>query len=121
MLKQLIQLFAEKFLVSKKTWVSNQSQALVSGGTDISYSPSQGEQDYTAPSDGVVCLNVTGAQWVRLYSKTNSLRAILQHTPEKRDAYKQFILQVAKGETIVINISADYATANIKFIPTIGS
>ena len=121
MLKQLIQLFAEKFLVSKKTWVSNQSQALVSGGTDISYTSSPDEQDYTAPSDGVVCLNVTGAEWVRLYSKTNSLRAILQHTPDKRDAYKQFILPVAKGETIVINISADYATSSIKFIPTIGS
>lgn len=31
MLKSLVQLFAEKFLVSKKEWVSNQSQALVSG------------------------------------------------------------------------------------------
>lgn len=121
MLKQLIQLFAEKFLVSKKTWVSNQSQALISGGTDISYTSSTDEQDYTAPSDGVVCLDVTGAEWVKLRSKTNPLRGILQHTPRQKDAYKQLVLPVAKGETIVINASVERATISIKFIPTIGS
>lgn len=121
MLKQLVQLFAEKFLVSKKEWVSNQSQALINGGTDITYTSSTDEQEYTAPSDGVVCLSVTGAEWVRLCSKSNSIRAILLHTPKQKDAYKQLVLPVAKGETIYINVSVDKATISAKFIPTIGS
>lgn len=119
MLKQLVQLFAEKFLVSKKTWVSNQSQALVSGGTEIAFISSTDSQDYTAPCDGVVCLD-TLAEWAKLSSITN-LRGFLLHSPNQAGVYKMLTLPVAKGETINISISTDKSTTHIKFIPTIGS
>ena len=120
MLKQLIQLFAEKFLVSKKAWVSNQSQALVSGGTDIAFTSNTDSQDYTAPCDGVICLNTLDATWAKLGSITNH-RGFLLHTPNQTGIYKMLTLPVAKGETININISTDKSTTHIKFIPTIGS
>ena len=120
MLKQLIQLFAEKFLVSKKAWVSNQSQALVSGGTEIAFTSNTDSQDYTAPCDGVICLDTVNATWAKLGSITN-LRACLLHSPNQTGVYKTLTLPVAKGEPININISTDKSTAHIKFIPTIGS
>ena len=119
MLKALVQLFAEKFLVSKKTWVSNQSQALISGGTEIAFISSTDSQDYTAPCDGVICLD-TLASWARLISITNR-RGYLLHSPNQTGIYKMLTLPVAKGETININISTDKSTTHIKFIPTIGS
>ena len=119
MLKQLIQLFAEKFLQNKKEWVSNQSQALISGGTEIAFISSTDSQDYTAPCDGVVCL-YTLAEWARLSSITN-LRGFLLHSPNQTGVYKMLTLPVAKGETININISTDKSTTHIKFIPIIGS
>lgn len=121
MLKQLIQLFAEKFLVGKKTWVSNQSQALISGGTDIAFTSSTDNQDYTAPNDGVVCIHTQNASWVRLASTSNPIRGILLHSPNIEGVYKQFVLPVAKGETIHINVSTDKTAISVKFIPTIGS
>ena len=120
MLKQLIQLFAEKFLQGKKEWVSNQSQALVSGGTEIAFTSNTESQYYTAPCDGVICLDTLDATWAKLGSITN-LRAILLHSPNQTGVYKTFTLPVAKGETININISTDKSSVSIKFIPTIGS
>lgn len=120
MLKQLIQLFAEKFLVCKKEWVSNQAQALISGGTEIAFISSTDSQDYTAPCDGVVCLDTLDATWAKLGSITSG-RGILFHSPNQAGIYKTFTLPVAKGETININISTDKSSVNIKFIPTIGS
>ena len=120
-LKALVQLFAEKFLVSKKTWVSNQSQALISGGTDISYTSNTDNQSFTAPSDGVMCLNTTDAEWVRLSSESNPTRGILLHTPNIDGTFKQLTLPVAKGETISVNVSTDKTAISLKFIPTVGS
>lgn len=117
-LKSLVQLFAEKFLVSKKTWVSNQSQALVSGGTEIAFTPNS--QDYTAPCDGVICLDTVDATWAKLGSITNS-RGFLLHSPDQTGTYKTLTLPVAKGETINITVSTDKSSVSIKFIPTIGS
>lgn len=120
-LKALVQLFAEKFLVSKKEWVSNQAQALISGGTDISYTSSTDTQDYTAPNDGVMCIYTQNAGWVKLASTSNPVRGILLHSPNIEGVYKQFVLPVAKGETISINVSTDKTAISVKFIPTIGS
>ena len=96
MLKALVQLFAEKFLVSKKTWVSNQSQALVSGGTEIAFISSTDSQDYTAPCDGVVCLDTFGATWARLISITN-LRGYLQEFIK----CSRFLSQRVKRSTLI--------------------
>ena len=119
-LKALVQLFAEKFLQGKKEWVSNQSQALVSGGTEIAFTSNTDSQDYTAPCDGVICIDTHGASWAKLGSNTSG-RGILFHSPNQAGVYKTFTLPVAKGETININISTDKSSLSIKFIPTIGS
>lgn len=120
-LKSLVQLFAEKFLVSKKEWVGHQPQAHLTGGTDIAFTSSTDGQDYTAPSDGVVCIHTQNAGWVKLASTSNPIRGILLHSPNIDGVYKQFVLPVAKGETININVSTDKTAISVKFIPTIGS
>lgn len=55
MLKSLIQLFAEKFLQSKKSWVGNQS---LPSSTKVAFTATNG-LEYTAPADG----------WVRIGSQ----------------------------------------------------
>lgn len=118
MLKQLIQLFAEKFLVSKKSWVSNQAQASTTGEITITWT-GKGEQDYTATQDGVVCVYTHGSTWTKLFSVSKPDRAMLLHNGGD---YKNIFLPAAKGEKIRINLSSTSTNENlIKFIPTIGS
>lgn len=52
MLKSLIQLFAEKFLQSKKSWVSEQCAPIVRNGTNIPCTSTTDFFSYVAPSNG---------------------------------------------------------------------
>ena len=52
MLKALIQLFAESFLKSKKSWVSEQSAPIIHQGINISCSSTTDFFTYTAPCNG---------------------------------------------------------------------
>ena len=77
MLKQLVQLFAEKFLVSKKSWLYQNSIALkndpitvFSGSTGIS------ERNYTAPSNGMalVSFRKASAEDISCFVDVNGIR-----------------------------------------------
>lgn len=52
MLKALIQLFAEKFLQSKKSWVAEQSAPIIHQGINIPCSSTTDFFTYTAPCNG---------------------------------------------------------------------
>ena len=77
MLKQLIQLFAEKFLTNKKSWLYQNSIALkndpitvFSGSSEIS------EQNYTAPSNGMalVSFRKASAEDISCFVEVNGIR-----------------------------------------------
>lgn len=76
-LKALVQLFAEKFLVSKKSWLYQNSIALkndpitvFSGSTGIS------DRSYTAPSNGMalVSFRKASAEDISCFVEVNGIR-----------------------------------------------
>ncbi|WP_337630877.1 hypothetical protein [Parasutterella sp.] len=109
MLKALVQLFAESFLRSKKSWVSAQAlpaQKLVSisvtnGGT------------YVAPCDG----------WVRL-GNSSITRAVLYTTVASSTYVQEGALcyaPIRKGETATFFFNPETAQTEAFFIPAVGS
>lgn len=69
MLKSLIQLFAEKFLQSKKSWVGNQS---LPSSTKVAFTATNG-LEYTAPADGWVRIGSQSVTSATLYASVASL------------------------------------------------
>lgn len=66
MLKQLIQLFAEKFLTSKKEWVADQSAPIPSAYTEITVTPDGERHTFTMPYTGFVVLRCYGVAFAEL-------------------------------------------------------
>lgn len=117
MLKDLIALFAEKFLENKKSWISSQAYPSASQSISIPWNNEE-YQRYVAPSNGVLCVSTEGCSWVRMYSDTNNGRNFVQNND---GVYKAFTLEANKGETINIQIKvSDVKTVQITFIPSNG-
>ena len=66
MLKQLVQLFAEKFLTSKKEWVADQSAHIPSASTEITVTPDGERHTFTMPYTGLVVLRCYGVMFAGL-------------------------------------------------------
>lgn len=60
MLKSLVQLFAEKFLQSRKEWVAEQSTISIQSSTDLSVVLDGESHPFTMPYTGVVNLRCYG-------------------------------------------------------------
>ena len=69
MLKQLIQLFAEKFVVSKKEWVGHQAFPHHRVGVDITV------KSYIAPSDGWISIRAAYTAFDRSVDATGGIVA----------------------------------------------
>ncbi len=65
-LKSLVQLFAEKFLVSKKEWVADQSAHIPSASTEIIVTPGGERHTFTMPYTGLVVLQCYGVMFAGL-------------------------------------------------------
>ncbi len=65
-LKALVQLFAEKFLVSKKEWVADQSAHIPSAYTEITVTPDGERHTFTMPYTGRVVLQCYGVMFAGL-------------------------------------------------------
>lgn len=110
MLKQLIQLFAEKFLIKKKSWLFSNSINIDLNKiqTIREYStPSVGEITYTAPDNGcyfVSFKNIPGSSGgilscsASLYGVSNSKSFFELHTTSGYALQES--LYVSKGQTI---------------------
>lgn len=117
MLKQLIQLFAEKFLVSKKTWVSNQSYC---GSRYIELPITYGSfSSYTAPVDGILYINGENGTAIDIINNGNLLR--LNISRESPQVVAGFI-PLSKGQAVGYALFGE-ATAQdrARFLPSIGS
>ena len=66
LLKSLVQLFAEKFLVSKKEWVADQSAHIPSASTEITVTPDGERHTFTMPYTGLVVLQCYGVMFAGL-------------------------------------------------------
>ena len=63
MLKQLIQLFAEKFLQGKKEWVANQSTIFIQSSSELPVIADGESHPFTMPYTGVVNLRGYGVRF----------------------------------------------------------
>lgn len=105
MLKQLVQLFAEKFLVSKKEWVSHQRNTDFSKAVTLSL-PNDGDyHQYVPPCDGmfVVGQNTSGKGYMEAdcYGVKFYLSQEYSYT-----YYQGFSFQVNKGQTVAYKVNA---------------
>lgn len=107
MLKQLISLFCEKFLLGKKSWVSNQSFPCNSDKVVLLGSISNKFGDigtdsilYTAPSDGYIFTYTDDALGVCDTSINNYSNGM--HISVIADDWVRLCLPVSKGQNIGI-------------------
>lgn len=100
MLKQLIQLFAEKFLQSKKEWVAQQRNADNSKKIELSLPNSSGFQTYTPPADGmfVIAQSCIGAGYLEVNASGARFHSDQHYS--NAEFYQGITVQVNKGQAI---------------------
>ncbi|WP_418572558.1 hypothetical protein [Parasutterella sp.] len=114
MLKALVQLFAEKFLVSKKEWVGH--QAMPSNRVQLDNSLTL----YVAPCDGWIGLYGNSAPYMdTIILSSGSIIARFATTQSNSNDKTSFTLPIAKGQKFQI-VSAKGVT-EIWFSPANGS
>lgn len=117
MLKQLIQLFAEKFLVSKKEWVSNQSFC---GNNYVELPVSLGSfTSYTAPTDGVLFVSGEKATGVDIIADDTRLRINISRATAQVVAG---FIPLSKGQKVGYALFGETdPQSRVRFIRSIGS
>lgn len=117
MLKSLVQLFAEMFLVSKKEWVSNQSYC---GSRYIELPITYGSFSlYTAPVDGILYVNGENCTAIDIINNSNSLRINISREPAQVVAG---FIPLSKGQTAgYVLIGEATRQDKARFLPSIGS
>ena len=121
MLKALVQLFAEKFLQSKKQWVSGQAFP----DTRIDLSPTT--RGYVAPADGYFCIFHSGGSGGNMLFDLDA-RTDADAPPSNRrvrdcrvlttDTYMGSFVPVKKGMSVYL--TTDTVTEQVWFCPTTG-
>ena len=108
MLKQLIQLFAEKFLVSKKEWVAQQRNTAPSNTVELSLPNDNNLHTYTPPADGLLVLGQScssGACYLEV--SASGARFNLDQSASTKGIYQGFTVQVNRGQTVYFKATAD--------------
>lgn len=119
MLKSLVQLFAEKFLQSKKKWVAQQRNASSSGVVNLSLPNDLDLHEYVPPADGLLVFGQscsTGHCYLEV--NASGARFNLDQTGT-RGIYQGFTVQVNRGETVLFKATADNrgSYSPFQFIP----
>ncbi len=109
MLKALVQLFAESFLKSKKSWVSAQA---LPATEKVAFTVTN-ELQYTAPADGWVRIGSSSVTSTTLYASVASRSS--------GDSSALCYIPVRKGEVVVCYISPYTGQTDGFFIPAVGS
>lgn len=105
-LKSLVQLFAEKFLQSKKKWVSQQRNISPSNVVELSLPNDFDLHSYVPPADGLLVLGQscsTGA----CYLEVNASGARFNLDQSGTGIYQGFTVQVNRGQTVYFKATAD--------------
>ena len=108
MLKQLVQLFAEKFLQSKKKWVAQQRNASSSGAVNLSLPNDYNAHTYTPPADGLLVLGQSCSSGTcYLEVSASGARFNLDQSASTKGIYQGFTVQVNRGQTVYFKATAD--------------
>lgn len=117
MLKQLISLFAEKFLVSRREWIGRQAFPSFRAGIDLSL------LEYIPPSDGYIGFyrpNTSIGGLVDIYAYEANRHIVSRYTfsADSSSSYTlSGIIPVKKGYTVKINGEFE----ELWFSPCVGS
>ena len=106
MLKQLIQLFAEMFLVSKKEWVAQQRNTAPSNTVELSLPNDNNLHTYTPPADGLLVLGQSCSSGA-CYLEVIASGARFNLDQSGTGIYQGFTVQVNRGQTVSFKATAD--------------
>lgn len=106
MLKQLIQLFAEKFLQSKKKWVAQQRNVSSSDVVALSLPNDYDLHSYVPPADGLLVFGQSCSSG-DCYLEVNASGAIFNLDQSGTGIYQGFTVQVNRGQTVSFKATAD--------------
>lgn len=105
-LKSLVQLFAEKFLVSKKEWVAQQRNTAPSNTVELSLPNDNNLHTYTPPADGLLVLGQSCSSGA-CYLEVIASGARFNLDQSGTGIYQGFTVQVNRGETVSFKATAD--------------
>ena len=106
MLKQLIQLFAEKFLQSKKKWVAQQRNVSSSDEVALSLPNDSDLHSYVPPADGLLVLAQSCSSGA-CYLEVTASGARFNLDQSGNGIYQGFTVQVNRGQTVSFKATAD--------------
>lgn len=106
MLKNLVQLFAEKFLVSKKEWVAQQRNTAPSNTVELSLPNDNNLHTYTPPADGLLVLGQSCSSGA-CYLEVIASGARFNLDQSGTGIYQGFTVQVNRGQTVSFKARAD--------------
>lgn len=106
MLKALVQLFAEKFLVSKKEWVAQQRNTAPSNTVELSLPNDNNSHTYTPPADGLLVLGQSCSSGA-CYLEVIASGARFNLDQSGTGIYQGFTVQVNRGQTVSFKATAD--------------
>ncbi|WP_417568834.1 hypothetical protein [Parasutterella excrementihominis] len=105
-LKSLVQLFAEKFLVSKKEWVAQQRNTAPSNTVELSLPNDNNLHTYTPPADGLLVLGQSCSSGA-CYLEVIASGARFNLDQSGTGIYQGFTVQVNRGQTVSFKATAD--------------
>lgn len=105
-LKSLVQLFAEKFLVSKKEWVAQQRNTAPSNTVELSLPNDNNSHTYTPPADGLLVLGQSCSSGA-CYLEVIASGARFNLDQSGTGIYQGFTVQVNRGQTVSFKATAD--------------
>lgn len=106
MLKALVQLFAEKFLRSKKKWVAQQRNVSPSDVVDLSLPNDSDLHSYVPPADGLLVLGQSCSSGA-CYLEVIASGARFNLDQSGTGIYQGFTVQVNRGQTVFFKATAD--------------
>ena len=119
-LKSLVQLFAEKFLQSKKKWVAQQRNVSSSGVVELSLPNDSGRHPYVPPADGLLVFGQSCSSGnCYMEVNTSGARFNLDQSAITKGFYQGFTVQVNRGEEVLFKATADNRGnySLLRFIP----
>ena len=106
LLKALVQLFAEKFLVSKKEWVAQQRNTAPSNTVELSLPNDNNLHTYTPPADGLLVLGQSCSSGA-CYLEVIASGARFNLDQSGTGIYQGFTVQVNRGQMVSFKATAD--------------
>lgn len=105
-LKSLVQLFAEKFLQSKKEWVAQQRNVSSSDVVALSLPNDTDLHSYVPPADGLLVFGQSCSSG-DCYLEVNASGARFNLDQSGTGIYQGFTVQVNRGQTVSFKATAD--------------